>query len=265
MLEFGPSTVKDEILELLAAQPGLEAKKIHASVSRQIPVTYQAVHKAILELQHNEILEKDDANRYRLNPRWLDKVRRFANDALIKTQPDDASEYRVVQLESIGAVDDFLVTFGARHYQKGRTLCLNWSHFWIPLFENQTTYAALKQMILSSDAYGITPSTTPVDRWCAEYWRKNGAKEKTGVGYSGIDCLTYADYFVQIFYPKDLRTKLDDYYAKAKTIRQLDIDGLYENVFRKKTQIPVLIIHNPTLARHVEKEIKAEFGKRSKA
>jgi len=260
MLEFGPTTLKDEILQLLADKPNPEAKKIHAGIS-QNRVTYQAVHKTILEMNQAGIIEKDSFSRYRLNPAWLQKIKRFAHDALIKTEPDAAIDYCVLHLDSIGAVDDFLVQFGSKHYQKNRTLCLNWSHFWIPLFENQATYAAMKQMILSSKTYGITPSTTPVDRWCADYWRKNGAKEKTGCGHAGLDFLTYAGYFVQIFYPQDIRKKLDAYYAKAKTIRQLDLDGLYENVFRKKTKIPVLIIRDEKLAKHVEEEVKRYFGK----
>ncbi len=259
MLEFGRPNVKDEILKTLAEKPGLEAKRIHTAVSRQIPVTYQAIHKAILDLQSQEILKKDASGRYCLNSTWLRQIKHFADQALPKLDPDAVTDFRIVHLESIGAVDDYLVKFGARHYRKGRTFCLNWSHFWIPLFENQKTYAAMKHMVLSSDSYGITPSNSPIDRWCAAYWRKLGVREKTGIGYSGIDFLTYADHLVQIFYPHDLRKKLDQYYSKAKTIRQLDLDGLYENVFRKKTQIPVLIIHDAALTRHVEEEIKEMF------
>lgn len=259
MLEFGEPNVKDEILKLLAEKPRLEAKKIHSVVSRQLPVTYQAIHKALADLNNQKIVQKDPAGKYSLSPVWLRHVKQFVDTALPHADPEAVTDYRIVHLDSVSAVDDFLVKFGARHYKKGRTLCLNWSHFWIPLFENQRTYAAMKQMVLTSKSYGITPSTTPIDRWCAAYWKKLGVNEKTGVGYAGLDFLTYADHFVQIFYPRDLRDKLDRYYEKAKTIRQLDLDGLYEHVFRKKTNIPVLIIHDPALARHVENEVKGLF------
>ncbi len=262
MLEFGAPNVKDEILHLLAEKPHLEAKKIHTAISRQLPVTYQAVHKALQDLVKQKIVQKDATGRHSLNPLWLRHVKQFVDTALPNVDSNVVVDQTFVELDSLSAVDDFLIHASNRLFKKGRTLCANWSHFWIPLFEKQSTYAAMKRLIINSEGYSITPSDTPVDRWCADYWKKHDIHIKTGVGFTGIDFVTYADHVIQVFYPRDIRKQLDEHYNKAKTIRQLDMDGLYENVFRKKTKIPVLVLHNPKLAKHLENEIKAEFAKR---
>ena len=259
MLNFNKSTAKDEILQLLASEPGLFPKKIFQRISKQLPISYQAVHKALLNLQSQQVVSKDERGAYALDLNWLRQVKKFVNTAIPALAPSEVLDFRIIHFDTLSDVDDALIGFAEQHFGKGKRLCASWSHFWIPLFENQSTYSAMKKLAMASDGYSVTVSDSLIDRWCADYWKKLGVRVKTGVGYSGVDVFTYSDYVVEVFYSPDLRKKLDDFYNKAKTVRNLDLDGLYQNVFRGRTDLWMLIVHSPELANHIETEIMGYF------
>ncbi len=73
-----PKTAKDAIIQTLAQTFPLTAKKLHHLLEREqgMNVTYQAVHKALLELENENIAAKHEKG-WQLNSTWLDSQENF--------------------------------------------------------------------------------------------------------------------------------------------------------------------------------------------
>ncbi len=257
MLPFSARQIPNLIVTRLAETPRRTAKQLFKSVSKQHEISYQAVHKALKDLLREGVLEKNPLGHYSVSLDYLRNLKAFIHSAT-NDYPDSIIDYKFIVLDSMSEVDDYLIEVGFKLFKKNKQLSMNWSHFWIPLFERKKTYASMKKMVMLSKTYTITPGATTVDKWCENYWSKL-CHAKSNAGIAGSDFAVYDNHVIQVFYPAELRKKLDKIYAKAKSMQELDIDELYEKVFRAKAKIPVLVIHNPILAKQLEDEIKGYF------
>ena len=91
LLKFSPSTAttKENIILLLTHKWPLNAKEIFLEVQKHglNNVTYQAVHKAILQLEEEGIIEKQGKT-IQLKKNWVEQSKKFFTDltiVLIKT------------------------------------------------------------------------------------------------------------------------------------------------------------------------------------
>lgn len=73
---LGINNVNDIILEILAEKKACLIKEIHAGVVEKIPVSYQAVHKALKILTVKNIIEKCGGE-YKISQVWESKLRDF--------------------------------------------------------------------------------------------------------------------------------------------------------------------------------------------
>jgi hypothetical protein len=168
---------------------------------------------------------------------------------------------------TIYEVDKFLAEFAGNLLRKGGkekpTMCLQWKHFWIPLFLDKKVYSRLKDFINQVEFYFAVTSNTPVDKWCHEFWSKNNVNSAYGVGDSGIsDHVVLGDFIMQIFYPKEIMKEMDEIFSSAKKIHDIKPQKLFEHIFERKTTIPVTITKNPVLADQLRKRILSYFKKK---
>ena len=118
----------------------------------------------------------------------------------------------------------------------------------------------MKEFLLGSKFYCITPNNSKIDLWCADFWKDLGIKEKVGVkGSFDTSTLVYKDYIVQVFYPPEIRKAMDEVYNSTNDPSKLDIDNFFKTVFEKKTRIPVLVSHNKEVADELLAQIKSFF------
>ena len=78
-------TSKDVVISLLAYEQPLTAKKIHETAKRKysLDISYQAIHKTLIELLEKGIIEKKEKE-YILNEKWINSLKKFTEQTLSK-------------------------------------------------------------------------------------------------------------------------------------------------------------------------------------
>ncbi|MDD3083486.1 MAG: hypothetical protein PHP82_00500 [Candidatus ainarchaeum sp.] len=261
---FFSDSSKNLIFRVLFEEWPLSAKEIYSRVEKisSKEISYQAVHKLLLSFVEEGIVIKIEG-KYLLNQQWVEKNLVFLSKLLenLKTGSKVFSFEEKIIFETIFEVDKFLVETCKRlELSKNDEIVLQWIHFWIPLFVEKNTYCEMREFILKSNFYSITPNAKPIDKWCAEFWKKLGVKEKIGVKF-GFDnsFFVFRDMIVQVFYPIEIKNALDEVYNSTKDPSKLDINNFFKTVFEKKTRIPVLVSRNKIVADELRRQVKSCF------
>src|SRR3989338_258087 len=259
--------VKDLIIQALSEEWPLTAKQIYIKIRNKTPtpITYQGVHKAVKQLEESGVLKRAD-NKYRVDLEWLKSIRAFSelvqrkymNNVSGDSSPDKMS----FVFDTVAEAEDFLIDLAMQLQPKpDSVLYLCWVHFWVPLFLNRKTYKKMLELLQGIPSYAVTPSDTPIDRWCSDYWGSHGlTNKKLGVDIR-TDCsfLVLDDIVIQIYYPREIVKEIDRAFSKAKTIQDLDPDRFFERVFEKKTKIPIIVSKDTALAEHFRESVRRCF------
>ena len=256
---------KDAIVSILAREHPLKAKQMHERLKREFKgdISYQAVHKALTELEQQKVLKKDNGT-YELNKDWVDNIESFAKSVLGEYYGSrEFVDSKTIVTNSLYETDMMLLEVASKMLVKPTKkpiLCLHWNHAWIPLFLNNEKYYGLKHMIDGTESYILIRGKTVVDEWCSDYWAKRGSHKKIGMDVAAtIDFAVFEDHIIQVFYPAYLKKDLDTAFSRVKDISKLDTGELFEKVFMKPAKITVIVTRNKLLAEQLREETLSYF------
>jgi hypothetical protein len=260
----GASSTKDQIISILSQEFPLSAKQIFNKISKSSGnISYQAIHKALLELLSAKVVEKK-GNDYLLSMQWVNSLQGSLNGIRAKylsLSPELPKQSNLL-FESITELDSFLIKLFLKMLSSRDdkpVLCLQWSHFWLPLFEKED-YLHSRELGKFTKAYCVSRGDTAIDKWCSDFWDKNSIKTKIGCNVASIsDIIAFEDLIIQVFYPPEIRKELDRVYDGTKRISDLNVDDFFEKVFQKKTKIPVVINRNQQIADQIKKQTRSFF------
>ncbi|MFH1586660.1 MAG: hypothetical protein ABID38_02290 [Candidatus Diapherotrites archaeon] len=256
-----PKTTRDAVISILSQEWPLSAKQIYNKLQREngFAVSYQAAHKILKELEKEKIICVDELA-YSINPEWVERIGNFAKMMQESFASfSNGSGSNNFYLDSIYNLDSFMVELAEKIMSPERqTFCIYWSHFWIPLFQKET-YRRMREMIEASDSYGISKSSTVLDQWCEKFWTSSKVRMKCGIDLNTPDFIVYGDFVIQVYYPKEIIKELDKIYSSCNNISEFDMSSMFENVFEKKTKIPITINQNPELAKQLRGKMLGYF------
>ena len=237
---FGNSdSSRDLILKILSEEWPLSAKEIFSRVSKNSSkdISYQAVHKTLNSLVEESILEKE-GGKYLLSLSWVGNTKELLSklEINLKEGKGVSSLNQEFVFSTVYEADTFLANLcKVTNPTKEDELGLQWVHFWFPLFLAKETYLTIKKIVINSNFYCISPNSTKIDDWCANFWKKLGVKEKIGVaGVFEGSFFVFKDTIVQVFYPPEIRGAMDAVYNSTKDPSKLDIDNFFKTVFEKQ-------------------------------
>lgn len=264
-----PVSVEDFVFSVLQSRFPLGIKQLSLFVVKESgrSVSYQAVHKVVTQLSKSGVLEKT-GNKYQISSVWIRSKKseiNFIEARYFKKAPDLGLLQQVLFFDSLFEVDKFLigsfVTIASK-IEKKLVLCLVWNHFWIPLFLSKKDYSQLVGFAQKVKTFDISRGNTPIDRWCAKFWKRHGWSTRCGLKVeTTADLVVFGDYVIQVFYPLEILRLLDKNYAEIKNVSDLDVDYFFHKVFEKKTRIPIVITKNADLAEQLRTQMKAYFQK----
>lgn len=243
----------------------MTAKQIFNLASKETSgrVSYQAIHKALCELEKGAVVEKQ-GNGYGLSLKWIEAQQQAIDAIKAKYLPSMQGLLGQGNMVfgSIAELDSFLIgTFlKLLHSRQDKPLlCLHWQHFWLPLFEKED-YLHSRELGKYSKAYCLARGNTAIDKWCAEFWAKNNVKAKEGIDIATTsDLIVLDDLIIEVFYPPEIKKLIGEVYNKTTSISGLNIDDLFEQVFQKKTRIPVIFNRNAMAAEQLKEQTLAFF------
>ncbi|MFA6269213.1 MAG: hypothetical protein WC652_05325 [archaeon] len=267
--QFNSGTLKDQIITLLAEEKGLNAKEIYFKVSKSKQVSYQAVHKALSELNTQGVLAKNQS-KYVLNERWITNLKKFAekfeekSKATVTTQSAEQTiEYDKLYtfLESMLQLLSSDVLYNDCDHNYGGGIL---RHLWWPLSFDDVGYQKFIHMGSAHESYILVPNNTPVDQWLKSYYEKTGFKGiLLGADYKIEDDLAIVgDYLIYVFLDPKLKKELDELYTNTNLSEAIN-KGILETILMKKTKIKVTVIKNKTLVKQYWEKLLPHFGKKA--
>ena len=263
--------VKSAILSLLLHGHPLTVKKIHNALKRKwaFSVTYQAVHKAVHNLYGQNILTKSKKG-YVIKNAWVNQLEEF-----IKTFKQNYLKEKGLK-EAIWEGNTQILTFAtfedAENYRKklqqeffskpgAKIFAQETPHIRSPLIYSEKSLTLLNLVKqYNAQCYILTAGNTAIDEWCADYYRQSNVKVKTGIDCAQ-DCqiMVMNDTIVQMYIPSEISKAMDEIYAKAKKVGDISVPDLHRNVYKKKTNVKMIITKNKELAEHVKDKIIGSF------
>lgn len=246
-------TTKEIIIDILSRDWPLSARKIYSVVTktRNLPISYQATHKALKELlQQNVIIKKQ--NNYQLHSDWISKLNEFGQrvkneyeqnpketkiiQKIVFKNPMEFMKFHFGFLEKLIETDgkvDFV--FFCRHMILSP-----------PLAISGDDYKKLKKIISKTNWTIISGSATPFDKWASKYWKRLGVKVIVGADIP-TNCMMVInnDYIFDIRISKKSREEWD---KLVNTKKDFDIKSMTEVLLSERSKMIVLITKDKELA-----------------
>ena len=251
---LGNNSTKEKIIEILSEEWPLSAKKIYNKLTKnyRLSLTYQATHKALKELNENNILEKRKEG-YLPNKEWVKKLGEMGNkmiDELKKPNKKNEGEiYHKIKFNNHSEFIKWTFEFMKERIDKDGRLDMIFYFRHVPA-PNSVSNDDLKNLnpYLSKIKWTIfSGGTTPLDKWSAKYWQKLGIKVKLGQDIPTNDrMIIMNDYVINVFSSKEDLLAWDKAYSGE--INKINLHDTIKGILNSKYKTTITIIKDKELA-----------------
>jgi hypothetical protein len=268
--QFTPHSLKGAIIETLSEESLLNAKQIHSKIKIDKDISYQAVHKALNELEQVKIIQKE-GRIYSINQEWIDilikKLNQIKSNKTGKTgQIKINKNSKSPQIFKFKSYSRLCVTIAellkSRVLAKKRdtSFICTLEYGWFPFKFKFGDFLTLGEMMQANPgAINIIRTDTPLGRWiCKQYKRINAVCAPIGTKVNiDHDLFAYEDYIIEIRFSKESKAKIKHYYNKIKSL-----NGIYREFALKKEpemDITVTITKNPSLSKFLGSQLRETY------
>jgi hypothetical protein len=261
-------SLQEEIIGLLSYQPNLTAKQLFNKINKEKSISYQAVHKMLVEMENKNILSKK-YREYSINLRWVINKKQFYENIINSQKTTGFNPNLKVQTLELNTLFEFfegmldlfssdILYKNCNHKFGGGIL----RHLWWSLSFDNIGFEKFKHMLGPKDSYIVAIKNTPVDKWLQSYYKKTGVTEiKIGVDYDLTDDIAIVgNYVIQVFFDNKTTNTLDKLYSEVNDISDAINKGILEKVLTEKTNIKVVITHDKELANIYLRKLINFFG-----
>lgn len=270
---------KDMIVSELALEHPLTTAQLFRRLNKRYnaDVTYQAVRKAILNLESEGVLGKAGKG-YEISRKWILDARNFV-DTLQKRylehwKPLEKAEvgsdvvvYTVKTLNEVERLWGEILFDWIKKLEKGKTYLNTFQtpHIWIALGSLQWEWGQMYTMKEKGvKSYAMIYSDTFLDKITLKFYKDIGVltKVKKDRTYArNCEIGTYGDMIIQCYWPENIAREFDNYFNKIKSVRDLKLEELAK-ISNKQADIKVTVMNNPQLARQIQEFFLKEFGEK---
>ena len=272
-------STKDIIIAILSSEWPLSEKKIYNKAIREhsLNISYQAVHKLLLQLLDDKVLEKQ-GKEYSLSKDWIKTVKHSAatldlhySSKIGVNELKDLHKKDVANLTFIGILE--LARFLIGVYMQYPTpknkpnICL-WRNIYSIVGLKDEDYEELKSVFAKTPYYIISQEDNLVDRMFADGLKGFGAKYiKFGVECATplCDTMVIGDYVGQIWYSPEFRHLWHLQNKQPKAINEFDMAHHLTLMRDANPIINMVITRNRFLAEQIREEYLKYFKNDHKA
>jgi len=277
MEENNKCCVKEQLmLELGQSQKALNVQELHTRIEKiRRGISYHAVHKAAKNLLKAGVVERQDKG-YVLSKMWLEKASTYLEsirhnylyDRPIKLpgmkEFKEEDDTRIFVFENLEEADtyrkqlqwEYLVSKGAK-----QPFCAMSCHLRSPLFASERALNIMNMATKArSKAFMIVAGNTPIDEWCADYYRNQFVHVQAGVQCAqACDTMVLGDTVVQLYLPFELKQYIESVYLSSQNVSDINIPEFYKRVYREMHDIKLVLIKNPEIAQQLQQQIMKNF------
>lgn len=261
------------IVKTLSKKSGLNARQIHsAAQAGGAKVSYQGIHKALQKLLDEGVVEKLGKG-YILSQDWINSLKNFtkASDhrATQLTISSEAAWPQSFKFTTLRELAQFLLDAMLelnRRFPEAVGIG-HWKRAWPGTIFSKEDYDKLMEL-MKGKHFTLVNGNSFADKLFGEYYNKieKQAGGRGDVGY-GVSCAAECDIQVEgdcifyIYFPTELKKKIDKIYAKIDARRQQDLAlaELYDLVHNYKTSINVFVNKNEEVAEQIRRETLEQF------
>ncbi|MBI2659859.1 hypothetical protein HYX07_01730 [Candidatus Woesearchaeota archaeon] len=267
---------KDLIISVLAMNYPLSSKKIYNEIKRRFgySVTYQAVHKSILQLQAQGVLVKEDME-YSINMQWIDEISDFVEKMKQNYEAHKKYPFGIIDMQTSENMQMIVFSnfLGAELFtlklldkycsnpKNKEPFCAKIQHIKRPIFQSEQAFQTLgifKKTEIGK--YMLVRGDTFIDRWGADFY-EGVYKCMFGVDIAkDYETYIYGDLVLQLYIPLEISKKIDLLYNKAKIIEDIKVPEIYNDIYEKKHRVQLLIYKNPEIAEQLRQKTLGYFN-----
>lgn len=262
--QFGKkASTRDLIIKILSEEPSLSVKQLHERVTKRAEqnITYQAVHKCVLQLLGEGIIDKTGAT-FQISKKWLEEIKKFGEktsldyNAQNKNSGKTFSRLIFNNFMDLGryTINEFFVFPNPEN--KPAICCFY--HTWGPIGATEQEFENLKKLFSINKHYSISVKDTFLDRYFADFLSKMGKICKTGISFFPEEIFVQGDFVAQVFYPLDYLSKIDKIFSSTSNIQEFDLAKIME-IYGEHHKIYVLIFEDKEVADLLRKQIMEKF------
>ena len=265
--QLTPNSLKGEIIDTLSEIKLLNAKQIYSKVKINKDVSYQAVHKALVELEQIKVIQKEN-KQYSINQEWVDNLIKKLNR--IKSSKTKKSEEIYVNKSSESpqifkfksysklcvAIAELLKSRVLAKKDDTSFVCVL-EYGWFPFKFKFGDFLTLGEMMQANPgAINIIRTKIPLGEWILkQYKRINALCAPIGTKVDiDNDIFAYGDYVIEIYFSEESKKIIKTYYNKTKSL-----NGIYREFALKKEpemDITVTITKNPSLSKLIGDQLR---------
>lgn len=259
---LGTGSTKGSIIEILSKKWPLTAKKIYFELTKNysLPITYQAVHKTLKELNENKILEKTKEG-YQINKSWIKDLGNFSEKLTAElTDSEQKREIKTLQRVTFNTHREFIkfhLDFMKEIIKKEKKLDMifHYRHVPFPHVMSNEEIKIMKDLAPKIKWTILSKKDTVIGRWLVNQWKKMGVKVKLGVDTPSDRLMILNDYIFEVFTSKKAIEMWDKNYS-AKKVENFDTSVVSEAIMDSKLKTIITIIKDKELA-----SLLREYGK----
>lgn len=268
----GGRSTKSKIVDILSREWPLSCRKIYNRLVREngADITYQAVHKAVLQMTEEGILVKKSMD-YSLNIDWVNQIGRFSkdvSDAYISGKRAETLEGDVTQHDFDCGYD--AIRFLIDNFSQGKMFPINSEritihakvqHMWNPFVLVPSDFGKLKGFAGRIEVKIACKGDTQLDRIVAKFYNALGIKTCLGADVSETpEIIVFGEsVVVQIFNPAEMRELLSRTYQRTKTIFSPELMKNFHEIAYGRGKVTVLVNRNAIAAAGINQEILSKF------
>jgi HAD superfamily phosphoserine phosphatase-like hydrolase len=270
-------TVRGAIISILAEEKSLSSIKLYNKIIKKysLKVSYQAVYKMLQNLIDQKIICFKD-KKYFINLIWVENLEIFAHTLksnLIFSNPTylpGLKEFRSdigIQnfvFDSLDSAEKFRKKLQTNFFEnnvENEPYIGHSNHLKSPIIYSERSLDTLNLIKKTkTNCYLLVSGNSNLDRWCANYYRNNFVKVKTGCKIAD-DCelMVLGDVITQLFIPKEIQDFLENAYLSSNKISDISVPELYSFVYGKKVKTKFIVIKNKYLADQIKKQTINNF------
>lgn len=272
-----PKTLKDKIVIILTYRFPLSVNDIKKQIKKNysMNVSYQAIHKILLELIRERIITKKN-KKYSLDIEWLKNLSQFSKKIYVNYSKVNLYSVNLVKelnkegdsislaFNTIRELDNFFLELMESYdsiLEEEDKIIMHYTHNWWPLVYGYKEYEINIKPLTKDRFYCVCGSDLPIDKWCCDFENGIGMKVK----YSNNPSLnwhlnTFGNLIIQFHMDEKISKELYDYFEATKTIKNLDLTKLLK-ILNLKGNFRITITKNTALSNQIKKSVLNIFKK----
>ncbi len=259
----GGRDAKSLIVGVLAKEFPLSAKEIHRKIVKAEPsvkLTYQAVHKALGQLESSGVVLNNGG--FRLRSEWVEGLKGFGDDLFKKYVKKTPLE--ILDVHPYSAVEtlwdgQYIQPYWWMLEQTYKAFKANgvparvvffMRRCWPPTVVGEKEREEMAAMYVDrGNQYVLCDSASPVDKLLASFWVNYGFKTKNGVSVaSGNDTYVFQDFVFQIFDSVSTKKAWDRLYSLIEKSNCRDLSPTHNLAFEIEAKTRIVVTRNKELA-----------------